>query len=117
MTNSSQDDASADILAAIATLLEHAAQQARAAAELAGPRSPIYLTATDLELAAAATAAMLQAELPADRTRPLEHDPRRLVLAAEQLTRLIEPQHQPEGLPALVVRLCGLARDLTPAPL
>src|SRR4051794_33491130 len=106
------DDLTSSTLAAIATLLEHAAEHVRATAERTGPRSPAYLIATELELMSLTAVEMAGPQYPEDRTCPLERDPRRLVQAAEQLTRLIEPQHQPPGLPALVIRLCDLAIDL-----
>lgn len=94
-------------LAAVVRLLQHAAAQAWARADDEGPRSPLHLFGLGIHTVSCEALALLPDGVDPGPV-PVEDDPLRLLVAAEELTRGISVMAQPPGFPRVVVAICDL---------
>lgn len=113
MTNSAIDQDAARTLAAVARLLQHAAAQVWARADAEGPRSPLHLLGLGIYTTSCEALDLVPDGIDPGPA-PLEDDPRRLLVAAEELTREIPVAAEPQGFTDVVVAICDLIRVAGP---
>ncbi len=109
-TTEARDNAATDTLAAVARLLNRAA-------DMASRQSRAYRHSTHSALAVGALLAARQAlallpeDAEVDEPVPVESDPVRLLHAAEELTRAHPIEAFPPGTSQLIVAICDLIRE------